>query len=154
MSSKDIKFLVVDDDKMCRRILEVLLQQLGYMVDLAENASAAIEFLSKNTYKLMFLDIGLPSNFFMTASHGGKHDYLIDAGYFDRVAYVVNTEEEAEEKGLPIDHDDSHCFLPSSFCLLVHNTQPKGSQAAKALANRKKQNKFIGYSKASKALVK
>ena len=100
-----------------------------------------------------FLDIGLPSNFFMTASHGGKHDYLIDAGYFDRVAYVVNTEEEAEERGLPIDHDDSHCFLPSSFCLLVHNTQPKGSQAAKALANRKKQNKFVGYSKASKALV-
>ena len=100
-----------------------------------------------------FLDIGLPSNFFMTASYGGKYDHLIDQGYFDRVAYVVNTEEDAAAKGLPIDHDDSHCLLDGSFCLLVHNTQPKGSAAAKALADRKKQNKFIGYSKRFQALA-
>ena len=61
MSNHEKKFLVVDDDKMCRRILEVLLQQLGYYVDVAENASTAIELLSKNSYKLIFLDIGLPN---------------------------------------------------------------------------------------------
>jgi len=94
-----------------------------------------------------FLDIGLPKNFLLTASYGSKFDHLIDKGYFERVAYVVNTEDEAKARNLPIDHDDSRCLMSGDFALLVHGTQPKGSAAAKALSERKKQNKFVGYSK-------
>jgi hypothetical protein len=54
-----------------------------------------------------------------------------------RSAKVVFSEAEAEELGLEIDHDDSHAAKPSlrnqSFGLLIHGTQPKGSEAGEAL---------------------
>ena len=102
----------------------------------------------------LFLQKELPDNFFLTASVGGKYDYLIHKGYFKRYAIVVNNEDEARALGMlhigkpyEIDHDDSHCFGSDPFALLVHGTQPKGSKAAQALSERKKQNKFVGYSK-------
>ena len=75
----------------------------------------------------------IPSNLKLNASKGGKHDALIDQHKL-KYAEVVYTEAEASRKGLPIDHDDSHAFLQeSSFALLLHGVQPKGSAAAAAL---------------------
>ncbi len=93
-----------------------------------------------------FLDVALPSNFYMTASYGGKFDHLIDQGYFTRYAKVYKTEEEAIADGLEVDHDDSHCFGDRPFALLVHGTQPKGSDWGKAIFARRKAGKFTGYS--------
>ena len=93
-----------------------------------------------------FLDLVLPSNFYMTASYGGKFDHLIDQGYFTRYAKVYKTEEEAIADGLEVDHDDSHCFGDRPFALLVHGTQPKGSDWGKAIHARRKAGKFSGYS--------
>ena len=97
-----------------------------------------------------FLDLGLPKNMYLTASHGGKFQNLID--YFSRTSKVIFKESEAN--GLPIDHDDSNCFIEGDhhFCHLLHGTQPKGSEAGKQLAIRKKAKKtnsniFTGYSK-------
>ena len=91
----------------------------------------------------------IPDNFYLTASVGGTLDYLIPRypEVFYRVAYVVYTEEQAEQMGLEIDHDDSHCFGPSSFALLVHNVQRAGSEASKALAARRKNGQWTGYKK-------
>ena len=91
----------------------------------------------------------LPSNFYLTASYGGTLDYLIpkNKDVFKRIAYVVQTEEEAKEHGLEIDHDDSHCFGDKPFALLVHGSQRAGSAASKALSQRKKQGSFVGYGK-------
>jgi hypothetical protein len=75
----------------------------------------------------------LPDNFLLTASRGGKADHLIDEHGL-REARVVFTEQEAEDLGLEIDHDDSHAALPGpSFALLIHGVQPKGSEAGKAV---------------------
>lgn len=93
-----------------------------------------------------FLDLVLPENFYLTASYGGKFDHLIDQGLFPRFAKVYKTEEEAIADGLEVDHDDSHCFGDKPFALLVHGTQPKGSEWSKAIAERRKANKFSGYS--------
>tara|TARA_R100000008_G_C3584895_1_gene171434 strand:- start:1898 stop:2689 length:792 start_codon:yes stop_codon:yes gene_type:complete len=75
-------------------------------------------------------------NFILTASYGGRDDELIDQHGL-RSAKVVFSETEAEELGLEIDHDDSHAARPSvknlDFALLVHGTQPKGSEASEAL---------------------
>jgi hypothetical protein len=70
-------------------------------------------------------------NFLITTSIGGKYDHLIpELGI--RTAKVVFTENEAGD--LPIDHDDSHAATPgSSFALLLHGIQPKGSIASQAL---------------------
>ena len=74
------------------------------------------------------------SNFVLTASYGGRHDHLIGKHRL-RFARVVLAEKAA--KRLPIDHDDSHAAMPStrrkSFALLIHGTQPKGSDAGKAV---------------------
>ena len=75
----------------------------------------------------------IPPNFKLNASKGGRHDNMIDA-YKLKYAEVVFTEDEAHQKGLEIDHDDSHAFLQdNSFALLLHGVQPKGSRAAEAL---------------------
>jgi hypothetical protein len=66
----------------------------------------------------------------------GSNDYMIDEHNL-RSTKVVFSEAEAEQLGLEIDHDDSHAARPSlrdqDFALLVHGTQPKGSEAAGAL---------------------
>lgn len=77
-------------------------------------------------------------NFVLTASYGGRDDSLIES-YGLRSAKVIFSEAEAGD--LEIDHDDSHAARPSlsdqDFALLLHGTQPKGSDAAVALKELK-----------------
>jgi len=91
----------------------------------------------------------IPDNMKLTASHGGTLDYLIPnhKDVFQRISYVVYTEEQAAELGLEIDHDDSHCLGDKPFALLVHGSQRAGSDASKAISERKKAGKFVGYNK-------
>ena len=95
----------------------------------------------------------VPDNFVLTASRGGRQDHLIDECKL-RESVVVFSEQEAADKGLTIDHDDSHAAVPAwrnnSFALLIHGTQPKGSEAANALKILKKNNVRHSYSKARK----
>ena len=76
----------------------------------------------------------------MTASYGGREDELIDSQNL-RSTKVIFSEEEADSLGLEIDHDDSHAADPAKknddFALLIHGTQPKGSEAAVALKELK-----------------
>lgn len=79
----------------------------------------------------------VPPNFKLNASKGGRHDAMI---YEHKLKYaeVVFSEKEAKDKGLEIDHDDSHAFLQDKpFALLLHGVQPKGSRASEALKNLK-----------------
>jgi len=78
-------------------------------------------------------NVSIPNNFYLTASMGGKRDDLIHKGFFKRYAIVVNSEAEAIKKGIEhtgkpykIDKDDSSCFEPDPFALLIHGTQKKG----------------------------
>jgi len=74
----------------------------------------------------------LPENFSLVASRGGSSDNLITPEMAEAV--VVYSEEEAEAKGLEMDTDDSHAAIGGTkFALLIHGTQPKGSEAQKAL---------------------
>ena len=90
-------------------------------------------------------NVSIPDNFYLTASMGGKYDYLIHKGYFKRYAIVVNSVNEAYSLGIlhrnkpyVIDKDDSNCLKEEPFALLLHGTQPKGSKASKALQAIKK----------------
>ena len=90
-------------------------------------------------------DLETPENFVLTASRGGKFDWLIDEiGLKESV--VVFSEEEAESKGLEPDHDDSHAVWgKESFGLLIHGTQPKGSESAKAKVALEAKGVKAGY---------
>lgn len=87
---------------------------------------------------------GTIANFVPTASFGGRYDDLIGE-YKLRYAKVVFTEKQAGP--FEIDHDDTHAMKHGkSFALLLHGTQPKGSEASNALQVLKAQGKG-GYSK-------
>lgn len=92
----------------------------------------------------------IPSNLVLTASYGGRLDNLIST-YGLRYSKVVYSESQAEMLDLEIDHDDSHAADPNkrdqSFALLIHNTQPKGSEAAKALQELRKNKVQHSYSR-------
>ena len=80
----------------------------------------------------------LPSNLVLTASRGGKYDELIDLHGW-KEALVVYSKQEAIDKGLEIDHDDSHAaYGDDNFALLLLGVQPKGSAAGEALKQIKK----------------
>jgi len=89
-------------------------------------------------------------NFVLTASYGGRRDDMITDKSF-RSSKVVFSVEQADALGLEIDHDDSHAADPSSqdqdFALLIHNTQPKGSEAAEAVKLLKKNKVKHTYSR-------
>ena len=77
-------------------------------------------------------------NFVLTASYGGRDDSLIAKR---KLRYAKVVFSEAEAGSLAIDHDDSHAANPDSqresFALLLHGTQPKGSEASVALRDLK-----------------
>lgn len=89
--------------------------------------------------------IPLPGNLRVTASWGGKFDYL--APLFPRTARVVHTREEAGRLGLPIDTSDRLAWQeePVHFCHLSHGSQRPGSTAATAIKARRAAGDFTGY---------
>ena len=90
-----------------------------------------------------FLEVLLPNNFYLTASYGGKYDYLINEGYFTRYSKVVFSIEEAKKLGLEIDTDDSCCFKNKPFALLLHGLQEKNTASAEALKLIKRNKKEL-----------
>ena len=86
----------------------------------------------------LFVNLTLPENFYLTASYGGKFDYLIDEGMFPRYSKVFMTEDDANAAGLKVDSQDQSCFEDGPFALLVHGTQPAGSAWGKAARNNRK----------------
>jgi hypothetical protein len=104
-------------------------------------------FYSYSKSLTFFESLTLPENLVLTASRGGKWDELIDLHGW-KEALVVYSEEEAKEKGLEIDHDDTHAaFGKENFALLIHGTQPKGSVASQALSALLKKKKLALKSK-------
>jgi hypothetical protein len=89
----------------------------------------------------------IPDNFTLNASRGGRLDNLIDE-FELKVAEVVFSLEEAEEKQLPIDHDEFYAMnSQGNFGLLIHGTQPKDSDAGEAIKELKRQGVEFAYSR-------
>jgi hypothetical protein len=80
----------------------------------------------------------MPKNFRLIASmdENNKEVILQNNLRFSKVVYSV---EEAKALKLPIDYDDTiACCQDTSFALLIHGGQPKGSEAGKAVQAIKK----------------
>ena len=91
---------------------------------------------------------GWPANFRLTASLGGAEDHLVAEHGLPTVEVVFHP-QEAQRKGLEIDHDDSRAraAIRSNFALLLHGCQKKGSGASAAIARLKKEKVPFGYRK-------
>lgn len=93
----------------------------------------------------------IPSNFELNASRGGKFDHLIDEHKL-KSAEVVFSYDEAKQKGLELDHDDSKAYTRGpSFGQLIHGTQPAESEASKALTLLKLSG-WTGYNANTKSV--
>jgi hypothetical protein len=86
----------------------------------------------------------LPPNLQFTGSDGGRFDHKL--GNRKR-SVVVFHPDEADVLGLEIDHDDTHAAIGAeSFALLIHGTQPKGSDASAAIKELKAAKIKYSYS--------
>jgi len=57
---ENARILIVDDDENIRKVLAMILEDEGYVVDQAETAKQAIEKTEKNFYNMALIDIRLP----------------------------------------------------------------------------------------------
>ncbi len=55
-----MRILIVEDDSRLLTQLDIVLQQNGYSVDLADDGAKALFLLREHTYDLAIIDIGLP----------------------------------------------------------------------------------------------
>ena len=89
----------------------------------------------------------IPSNLILNASRGTRVDFLIDELNL-KVAEVVFSITEAKEKNLPIDHNEYFAINNNgNFALLLHGTQPKNSEASRAIKDMKKSGVAYSYSR-------
>ena len=109
------------------------------------NPDLIFYFYTKNLI-LFPTNRSIPNNMKITASYGGKYDYLIDRGYFKRFSKVVFSTLEAKILNLPIDTDDSHAYMDkgaNGFALLLHGQQEKNTPSAVALREIKRNKKLV-----------
>lgn len=49
--------LVVDDDRISRNLVSIVLKKLGWLVDEAENGPQALQLITQSDYQLVLLDL-------------------------------------------------------------------------------------------------
>ncbi len=59
-SRKDLRILLVDDNKLNQQLAAAVLDLDGYQVDVADDGSQAVEAVRKATYDLILMDIQMP----------------------------------------------------------------------------------------------
>jgi CheY-like chemotaxis protein len=56
----NLSILIVDDDVVNRKLLQLMLNRLGYRADMVTNGKEAIETLEIRPYDLIFMDLQMP----------------------------------------------------------------------------------------------
>ena len=89
----------------------------------------------------------IPENLKLNASYGGRHDKLINEHNLKSVR-VVYDPVAAAVLSLEIDHTEQLAIQGTdNFALLLHGTQPKGSNAGKALKSLRDRKIEHAYSR-------
>jgi CheY-like chemotaxis protein len=55
-----LKWLVVEDDPINRRLAQITLSQMGFKVDVAVNGAIGVDMFAQNTYDYILMDIMMP----------------------------------------------------------------------------------------------
>ena len=58
--TEQARILIIDDEESIRNSLAAVLEEKGYLVDMAENGQVAIEKSKTKAYNLALIDIRLP----------------------------------------------------------------------------------------------
>lgn len=65
--------LLVEDDGLCCKLLKNYLSELGYQIEIANDAKAAIHFINNKSYNLILTDLGLPDQSGETVIQAARH---------------------------------------------------------------------------------
>src|SRR6185437_14797117 len=60
MIAEKVSVLLVEDNKLVRKMSIIVLEQLNCMVDAVSTGRSGIEYANNRHYDLIFMDIGLP----------------------------------------------------------------------------------------------
>lgn len=55
-----LRILVAEDNEINQKLIERVINKLGYQIDLAENGLIAVEMMAKKTYDLILMDMQMP----------------------------------------------------------------------------------------------
>jgi CheY-like chemotaxis protein/HPt (histidine-containing phosphotransfer) domain-containing protein len=97
------KILVVDDDTLNQRMMQVLLARDGYQVDVVSNGLEALEAVKRHSYNLVFMDLQMPimdgietSRRIRDWENGGQHVYIVAL----TASYLPEMGQELFEAGI------------------------------------------------------
>lgn len=112
-----MRILVVDDDPIGGRMLQFLLSEQGYHVDIVDNARGALALVERTPPDLMLLDVNLPQ-----LNGFDLYQRLRDQSY-DLPVIFVTAKGELEDRlqGLRMGADDYICkpFQPAELAARV-----------------------------------
>ena len=57
---KMLKILIVEDDKINQKVIELRMQSLGFKITIVENGKEAIDILKETDFDIVFMDIQMP----------------------------------------------------------------------------------------------
>jgi two-component system response regulator AtoC len=60
MTSTGQKILIIDDEDKMRRVLNIMLQRMGYRISAAENGEQALQMLQEESFDLVISDLRMP----------------------------------------------------------------------------------------------
>lgn len=60
MTATGQKILIIDDEDKMRRVLNIMLQRMGYRVSAAENGETALQMLQQESFDLVISDLRMP----------------------------------------------------------------------------------------------
>ena len=94
-----LKILVVDDDVLNQRMMQLLMMREGHQVDLAADGSEALEAIKTQKYDIVFMDLQMPVLDGIEASrrirtweeNEGQHTFIValTASYLPEIGHVL-----------------------------------------------------------------
>ena len=97
------KILVVDDDTLNQRMMQVILTRDGYAVDVVSGGLEALEAVKRQKYHLVFMDLQMPvmdgietSRRIREWENGGQHVYIVAL----TASYLPERGQELFEAGI------------------------------------------------------
>lgn len=92
LSAPILRILIVDDITVNRKVLQLMLNRLGYTADMVTNGKEAVQALERQPYDLIFMDLQMPildglraAQIIRQNSADREHPYIIAiTAYADR----------------------------------------------------------------------
>src|SRR6266540_2682339 len=136
-----LKILVVDDDDLNRRMMQILLTREGHHVDLVINGMEALDAVKYHKFDIVFMDLQMPTMDGVEASrrireweNGNSHTFIValTASYLPEEGHLLFDAgiDNYIAKPFEIDHIQRMLSLISKPAppLLLHSQPPAADQ--------------------------